>query len=95
MMNDCCSVLRAEKSESAGLTYRKEKVMKRVITTLLLVLVLVGYIGLTNSLAATSRTIKPICCEPAYADFIGAPGSCPTLASHGPNVPTWMPYFGW
>ncbi|MFZ0929058.1 MAG: hypothetical protein WAN11_10685 [Syntrophobacteraceae bacterium] len=64
--------------------------MKRVIATLVLVLALVGYIGLTNSLAATSKTITPPCCAPAYTDFIGAPGSCPTMDAHGANTPNLM-----
>ncbi len=57
--------------------------MKTMITTLLLVLALVGYIGLTGSLAATPNTITPICCQSAYTDWIGAPGSCPALSAHG------------
>ena len=64
--------------------------MKRTIVTLLLVLALVGFVGLTSSLAANSPTLNPNFCAPAYTDFIGAPGSCPAVAAHGANAPSFM-----
>ncbi len=62
--------------------------MKRTITTLILVLALVGFVGLTASFAATPK-IGP-CCAAGYTDFIGAPGSCPTMDSLGANAPLPM-----
>ncbi|SPF46373.1 exported hypothetical protein [Syntrophobacter sp. SbD1] len=60
--------------------------MKRAITTLLLVLALVGCFGLTTSFAVTARTFTAPCCAPVYTDFIGAPGSCPTMDTHCAKV---------
>ncbi len=59
-----------------------------------MVLALVGFIGLTNSLAATSRANIPTCCAPGYTEFIGAPGSCPTMAAHGAALPGVIGLYG-
>ncbi|MDR3554432.1 MAG: hypothetical protein P4L55_06745 [Syntrophobacteraceae bacterium] len=64
--------------------------MKRTIATLVTVLALVGFVGLTGSMAATPKTWKAPCCAPGYTNFIGAPGSCPTMGAGGANTPSVM-----
>ena len=63
--------------------------MKKVLTTLMLVFAMVGFVGLTPSPAGAATT--SVYCNPAYTAWIGAPGSegatCPGLvASHGNTV---------
>lgn len=57
--------------------------MKRAIVTLVMALALVGFVGLSGAMAATPATSEALCCTSAYTNYIGAPGSCPTMDSVG------------
>jgi hypothetical protein len=60
--------------------------MKKVLTTLMLVFAMVGFVGLTPSPAGAATT--SVYCDPAYTNWLGAPGSeratCPTAAARAP-----------
>ena len=47
--------------------------MKKVVTTLLFVLAMVGFLGLSGLPAGAATT--SVYCNAAYTNFIGAPGS--------------------
>lgn len=64
--------------------------MKGAIVTLVMALGLVGFAGLPGAMASTPATGKAPCCAPAYTNYIGAPGSCPTMNSVGVVTPSIM-----
>ncbi|MGC8494810.1 MAG: hypothetical protein ACP5SH_24060 [Syntrophobacteraceae bacterium] len=68
--------------------------MKRAILTLAMVLALVGFAGLTGSMAATLHTWDTHFCTPGYTNYIGAPGSCPTMAGVRADTPSLMGNIG-
>ncbi len=61
--------------------------MKRAFLTLATVLTLVGIVGLTRAMASIPEALY---CAPSYTNYIGAPGSCPTMAAVSANTPKAM-----
>lgn len=64
--------------------------MKKAIVTLALFLALVGFGGLSGAMAATANPWRAPACTAAYANYIGAPGSCPVVHTVAPAVPGYI-----